>query len=57
MITNFHNIKMSKEKASCKCLSIIMLDCVIKPNKKSYPQILLEEYKHSQEKIKIENHI
>ena len=48
---------MSKEKASCKCLSIIMLDCVIKPNKKSYPQILLEEYKHSQEKIKIENHI
>ena len=26
MITNFHNKKMPKEKARCKCLSIIMLD-------------------------------
>ena len=48
---------MSKEKAPCKCLSIIMLDSVIKPNKKFYPQILIEECKHPQEKIKIKNHI
>ena len=34
---------MPKEKAPCKCLSIIMLDSVIKSNKKYYPQILLEE--------------
>ena len=57
MITNFHNKKMPKEKAPCKCLSIIMLDSVIKANKKYYPQILLEECKYAQEKIKIENHI
>ena len=34
---------MPKEKAPCKCLSIIMLDFVIKANKKYYPQTLLEE--------------
>ena len=57
MITNFHNKKMPKEKAPCKCLSIIMLDSVIKANKKYYPQTLLEECKYVQEKIKIENYI
>ena len=46
---------MPKEKAPCKCLSIIMLDSAIKPNKKYYPQTLLEECKYEQEKIKIEN--
>ena len=34
-----------------------MLDSVIKANKKDYPQTLLEEYKYTQEKIKIENYI
>ena len=29
-ITNFHNKKMPKEKAPCKCLSIIVMDSVIK---------------------------
>ena len=57
MITNFHNKKMSKEKAPCKCLSIIMIDAVINANKKYYPQTLLEECKYLQEKIKIENYI
>ena len=57
MITNFHDNKMPKEKAPCKCLSIIMLDSVIKANKKYYPQTFLEECKYVQEKIKIENHI
>ena len=56
MITNFHNKKMPKEKAPCKCLSIIMLDSVIKSNKKYYPQTLLEECKYIQEKIKTEKH-
>ena len=57
MITNFHNKKMPKEKAPCKCLSIIMLDSVIKANKKYYSQTLLEACKYEQEKIKIENFI
>ena len=30
MITNFHDKKMPKEKAPCKCSSIIMLDSVVK---------------------------
>ena len=46
---------MPKEKAPCKCLSIIMLDSVIKTNEKYYPQTLLEECKYEKEKIKIEN--
>ena len=47
--------KMPKEKAPCKCLSIIILDSVIKANKKYYPQTLLEECKYEQEKIKMKN--
>ena len=55
MITNFQRKKMPKEKAQCKCLSIIMVDSVIKENKKYYPQTLLEECKYDQEKVKMEN--
>ena len=50
MITNFHNKKIPKEKAPCKCLSIIMLHSVIKANKKYYPQTLLEKCKYIQDK-------
>ena len=57
VITNFHNKKVPKEKAPCKCLSIIMIDSFIKTNKKYDPQAILEECKYIQEKIKIENFI
>ena len=57
MVTKSQCKKMPKEKAPCKCLSIIMLDSVIKANKKYYPQTFLQECKYVQEKIKIENHI
>ena len=57
IITNFHNKKMPKAKAPCKCLSIIIIDSVIKANEKYYPETLLEECKYKQEKIKIENYI
>ena len=56
-ITNFHNKKIPKEKVPCKCLSTIIIDSVIKANKKYYPQTLLEECKYMQENIKIENYI
>ena len=55
VITNFHNKKNLKEKAPCMCLSIIMLDSVIKAKKKYCPQKFLEELKYEQKKIKIEN--
>ena len=48
---------MLKEKASCKCLSIIMLDSVIRANKKYYPRTFFEECIYVQEKIKTENYI
>ena len=57
IVTNFHNKKIPKEKSQCKCLSIIILDSVIKANKKYYPQTFLEECKYVQEKIKTENYI
>ena len=54
---SFHDKKVQKEKPPCNCLSMIMLDFVIKANKKYYPQTLLEECKYIQEKIKTENYI
>ena len=47
---NFQDKGMPKEKASCKCLSIIMLDSVLKVKKKYYPQTLLEERKYGNNK-------
>ena len=55
MLTNFQGKKMPKRKAPCKCLSIMMLDSVIRVNKKYHPQTPLEECKYEQEKIKMEN--
>ena len=55
IITNFQDKNMPKEKAPCKCLSIIMLDSVIKASEKYYAQILLEECKYEQEKMQMEN--
>ena len=53
IITNFHNKKIPKQETPWKCLSIIMLDSVIKANKKYYPQTLLEEckYEHKTENL------
>ena len=42
--TNFQGKKVPKENASYKCISLIMLDSVIRVNKKYYPQTLLEQY-------------
>ena len=36
--TNFHNKKIPKEKVPCNCLSIIILDSVIKTYEKYHPQ-------------------
>ena len=44
--TNFQGKKVPKENASCKCLSLIMLDYVIRVNEKCYPQTLLEASKY-----------
>ena len=41
--TNFQDKKIPKENASYKCLSLIVLESVIRASKKYYPQTLLEE--------------
>ena len=38
IITNFHNKKVLEEKIPYKCLSIIVLDSIIKTENKYYPQ-------------------
>ena len=53
--TNFQGKKLPKENTSYKCFSLIMLDSVIRSNKKYYPQTLLEEYKYIIRKNKMEN--
>ena len=55
--TNFQGEKVPKENASYKCLSLIMLDSVVKVKKKYYPQTLLEECKYEITKTKMENFI
>ena len=45
---------MPKEQTSCKSLSRIMLDSIIKAKKKHYPQTVLEECKYQIKKIKME---
>ena len=51
IITSFHNKKVPKEKMPHKCLSIIVLDSVIKTdNNKYYPQTFLEEWVYKQQK-------
>ena len=53
--TNFQGKEVPKENASYKYLSLIMLDSVIKANKKYYPQTLLEQCKYVIRKNKTEN--
>ena len=55
--TNFQGKRVPKENASYKCLSLIMLDSVIRVNKEYYPQALLEECEYAIRKNKMENRI
>ena len=52
---NFQGQKVPTEKVSYKCISLVMLDSVIRVNKKYYPQLLLEECKYVIRKNKMEN--
>ena len=53
--TDFQDKGIPKEKASYKCLSIIMLESVVRIKKKCYPKTLLEECKYEVKKIKKKN--
>ena len=53
--TNFLGKKVPKENASYKCLTLVILDSVVKVKKKYYPQTVLAESKHEIKKTKMEN--
>ena len=55
--TNFQGKEVPKENASDDCLSLIILDSVIRVNKKYYPQTFLEECKYKIKKNKRDNFI
>ena len=44
--TNFQDKDVPKGDASYKCLSLIVLESVIRVSKKYYSQTLLEKYKY-----------
>ena len=49
--TNFLGNNVPKENAYYTCIACIALDSVLKMNKKSYPQVYLEECKYKVKKI------
>ena len=54
--TNFQNKKVPKGDSSCKCLSLIMLDSVVKIRKKYYPKVFLEKCKYVKRKNRTVNY-
>ena len=54
-INKFSREKNTKRICIIKCLLLIMVDSVIKVNKKYYPQTLLEKCKYEIKKTKMEN--
>ena len=54
---NFQGKETPKGDSSYKCLSLIMLDSVVKVGKKYYPQAFLEECKYIKIKNKMFNYI
>ena len=52
---NFQGKKIPKENTAYKSISLIMLDSVVRVNKKYYPQTLFEECKCQIKKTKMEN--
>ena len=55
--TNFQGKVILKADSSYNCLSLIMLDSVVKVGKKYYPQVFLEECKYIKRKNKMFNDV
>ena len=55
VITNFQGKKVPKENASYNCIALVGIDCVIRINKKYYPQAYLNERIYRIRKNKTEN--
>ena len=44
--TNFHDIKIPKERSQCICLSVILIDSDFRTGNNYYPQVFLKECKY-----------
>ena len=55
--TNFQGKETPKRDSSYKCLSLIMLDSIVKVRKKYCPQVFLEECKYVKRKNEMFNYI
>ena len=55
VITNFQGKNIPKENASYNCITLVAIDCVIRMNKKYYPQAYLCECKYQTRKNRMEN--
>ena len=53
--TNLQGKRILKENESYKCLTLILIDSVIRVNKRYYPQTLLEDCKYEIKNKKMEN--
>ena len=42
--THFHNIRMPKESSHYICLSVVLIDPVLKTDENYYPRVFLKEY-------------
>ena len=51
--TNFLGDEVPKENIHYTCIACIIIDSVMKMEKKNYPQIYLEECKYRMKKIKV----
>ena len=51
--TNFLGDEVPKESIHYTCIACIIIDSVMKMEKKNYPQIYLEECKYRMKKIKV----
>ena len=52
--TDFYGKGIPKGNVACNCLSLLMLESVIRTHKRYYPQTLLEDCKYEIKKKKIE---
>ena len=52
VITNFQGKKKPKENASHNCIALLSVDCVIRMNKKYYPQAIYVSVNIKKEKVK-----
>ena len=55
--TNFLGNDVPKENMHCTCIACIIIDSVMRMEKKNYPQVYLEECKYKIKKIQISRFI